>query len=96
MAETRLVVDSLVKQNPAVLSAEVGDAVVLLHAERNAYFDTDSVGAEVWRLIVSPVAVSEICRSLEAIYEVEPGTCQAEVLSFLEDALNEGIIQVDG
>jgi len=95
MAETRLGLDSLVKQTPAVLSAEVGDAVVLLHAERNAYFDTDSVGAEVWRLIARPVAVSEICRSLEAIYEVEPGACQAEVLAFLEDALNEGIVEVE-
>jgi hypothetical protein len=88
----RLQLNSRVKQNTAVLSAEVGEAVVFLHAERNAYFDTDAVGAEVWRQLATPTTVRDLCDGLRSAYDVDPQTCEADVLAFLEEALNEGII----
>lgn len=95
MASTRLGPDSLVRQHPAVLSADVGEVVVVLQAEQNAYYDTDSVGADVWRRIVAPTAVSDICRALVAGYDVDPQTCEADVLAFLEEALREGIVSLE-
>ena len=95
MGEARLGPETRVRQNPAVLSAEVGDAIVLLHAEQNAYYDMDSVGARVWRELTQPADVATICKILEQEYEVDPTTCQADVLAFLENALNEGIIEID-
>lgn len=91
----RLDRSSRVKQNPGVLSAEVGEAVVLLHAERNAYFDMDAVGAEVWRRIGEPTAIGDVCQALEALYEVDAATCEADVVAFLEDAVAQGIVLVD-
>lgn len=91
----KLSLDSRVKQTAAVLSAEVGEAVVLLHAERNAYYDTDSVGARVWQRLATPLTVAEICQALQDEFEVDAATCQADVLAFLEDALSEGLIAVE-
>ncbi|MGE0864155.1 MAG: PqqD family protein, partial [Vicinamibacterales bacterium] len=82
-------------QNPSVLSADVGAAVVLLHVERNAYFDTDGVGAEIWRRLTTPITVAEICEALRASYEVEPATCEGDVLAFLEAALAEDVVCID-
>jgi hypothetical protein len=95
MGETRLGPESRVRQNPAVLSAAVGEAIVLLHAEKNAYYDTESVGARVWQEIAEPRTVAEVCKKLEEEYEVDAATCQADVIAFLEDAANEGIIVID-
>lgn len=69
--------------------------MVLLHAERNAYFDTDGVGAEIWRQLTTPVTVAEICDALRSSYEVEPSTCEADVLAFLEEAMAEGVICIE-
>jgi hypothetical protein len=95
MSEARLGPQSRVKRNAGVLSAEVGEAVVLLHAEKNAYYDTESVGARVWQELAEPIAVDDLCKRLETEYDVDAATCQADVLAFLEDALTEGIIEID-
>jgi len=78
-----------------VLSAVVGEAIVLLHAERNAYYDTESVGARVWQQVAEPTSVADICKKLEEEYDVDSATCQADVMAFLEDALTEGVVILD-
>lgn len=93
--DSRLDHNSRLKQHPSVLSADVGGAVVLLHAERNAYFDTDGVGAEIWRRLTTPATVAEICEALRSSYEVEPSTCEADVLAFLEAALAEDVVCIE-
>lgn len=95
MSQRQLTLESRVKQNPAVLSAEVGEAIVLLHADKNAYYDTESVGARVWSALAEPTAIADVCRRLEEEYDVDPASCQQDVLAFLEDALNEGVIIID-
>lgn len=95
MTGSRLTLESRVKQNPAVLSAVVGEAVVLLHAERNSYYDTESVGARLWQQMSEPATVAELCRRLIEEYDVDEATCQSDVLAFLEDALTEGIVIID-
>lgn len=75
MPESQLTLESRVRQNPAVLSAEVGESVVLLHAERNAYFDTESVGARIWMQLSQPTTVGAVCEALRQEYDVEPSTC---------------------
>lgn len=95
MSKERLTLGVRVVQSQAVLSADVGEVVVLLHTERNAYYDTDAVGAEVWRRIASPVTIEEICASMQEQYEVDRETCQADVLAFLEEGVTEGIVCVE-
>jgi len=93
--DCRLDLNTRLKQHPSVLSADVGGAVVLLHADRNAYFDTDGVGAEIWRRLTMPITVAEICEALRASYEVEPATCEDDVLAFLKAALAEDVVCID-
>lgn len=91
-SESRLSLDTRLKQNPSVLSADVGGAVVLLHADRNAYFDTDGVGAEIWRRLTTPATLAELCQGLLDSYDVDPTTCEADVRAFLEAALAEDVV----
>jgi len=91
-SDSRLGLNSRLKQNPSVLSADVGGAVVLLHAERNAYFDTDGVGAEIWRRLTTPATVAELCQGLLDSYDIDPATCEADVRAFLDAALAEDVV----
>ncbi len=91
-----LTLDTVVTQDDTLATAEVGGDLVMLHVERNAYYDTDSIGAEIWRRLSSPVAISDLCRGLTEIYDVDEAGCAADVLAFLEEARREGLLRILG
>jgi hypothetical protein len=94
MTETDITLDTVVAQAQDVISAEVEDQVVMLRMDSNAYYDTDDIGAEIWRLIAEPITVRALCDQLMTLYEVEPKACHADVLAFLREAHSEGTVQV--
>lgn len=75
-----------------VISAEIGDEVVMLHVEKNAYYDTDVIGGVVWRALAAPTTVRDICASLVTRYAVDPETCEQDVLAFVREAYAEGLV----
>lgn len=92
--EANITLDTLVAQAEDVISAEVGDEVVMLRLESSAYYDTDDIGAEIWRRIATPICVRDLCDRLMLFYDVPPDQCYADVLAFLRKAFNEGTIQI--
>ena len=76
------------------MSADVGNAVVVLHLERSAYFDTDATGADVWRRLEFPVRVSALVDTLVGKYDVTREICQRDVLAFLQDAFDQDMVQM--
>lgn len=89
-----ITLDTLVAQAEDVISAQVGDEVVMLRLESSAYYDTDDIGAEIWQRIATPITVRELCDRLMSLYDVPAGQCHADVLAFLRQAFNEGTIQI--
>lgn len=85
---------SRVRQESTLACAEVGEDLVMLHLERNAYYDTDAIGADIWRRMAEPVVVGELCEALVDVYDVDAETCVRDVLAFLEDAHREGVVHV--
>ncbi len=76
-----------------VISAEVGDEIVMLHVEKNAYYDTNAIGAAVWRALAAPTTARAICEQLVLRYAVDLPTCEKDVLEFIRQAHSEGLIQ---
>jgi hypothetical protein len=66
------------------LSAQVGDELVMMSAEKGNYIGLSEVGARVWALIAEPAQLDEICAQLEREFDVAPDTCRAEVSTFLD------------
>lgn len=77
-----------------LLSATVGQEVVMLNMTTNAYYDADAIGAVIWRQIEAPCLVSDLVQWLVQRYDVGPDVCEVDVIRFLSDALAEGLIQV--
>ncbi len=91
---TSITLDTIVARNEALLSAEVGAEVVMLHVENNAYYDTDAIGADIWRRLTEPLRVSDLCGALLQHYDVDRDTCERDVLLFLSEAHREGVVRV--
>ena len=94
MIKTLINLDTLVTQADDVISAEIEDEIVMLRLESDAYYHTDDIGAEIWRRIAEPTTVRALCEQLLELYEVEPETCQADVLAFLQEAHSEGTVRI--
>jgi hypothetical protein len=48
----------------------------------------------VWNLLREPRRVEEILETLVAEYEVDPASCEADLLALLKNLHEEGLIEV--
>lgn len=93
-ASDEITIETVVASGSSLVSADVGDELVLLHVEKNAYYDTDAIGADIWHQLEQPVRVCDLCDRLVDKYEVDRETCQKDVLAFLNEALREDVLRV--
>jgi hypothetical protein len=83
-----------VVRNPGVLSAEIDGEVVALDVARGACYGLDTIGARIWSLIDSPIAIGDICEALTGEYDVDATTCRADVLDLFTALHGEGLIDI--
>jgi hypothetical protein len=84
--------DTVVVRNTEVLSADVGAEVVLLHLTKNAYYDSNAVGGEIWQRLEAGISLGDLCHALAEKYEVDPDICRRDTEAFLEGAIAEGLV----
>jgi hypothetical protein len=73
------------------VSTTVGGEVVILGMHDGVYYGLDAVGARVWSLLQSPLAVSEIVEIVAGEFDVDAPRCEQDVLALLEDLANRGL-----
>jgi hypothetical protein len=85
---------TIVARSNGFIDAEIDNEIVALNIDKGACYGLNSVGSRVWTLIASPISVTDICTKLLTEYEVEPRTCERQVLDLLEELRAEGMIAV--
>jgi hypothetical protein len=84
------------RMNPDALSTTVGESLVLFNVESLKYFELNSVGARIVEILTQePLSADDICAVLLSEYEVSESDCSAEVVRFLGDALEKGLVLSD-
>lgn len=71
-----------------LLTAAVGDELLMMSVELGKYFNLNPVGARIWELLETTHTVDGLIEALTADYEVSAETARAEVERFL-GALDE-------
>ena len=89
-----LTLDTVVRQHEEALFTELEGRTVMMSVEHGQYFGTNELGSRLWALLEGPRKVSELCRAIQAEYEVEPATCEADVRAYLEELLGKGLIRL--
>ena len=87
-------IDDVVRAIPEQVSCDLDEEVVILGLQDGVYYGLDPVGARVWAIIQEPHAVREIRDLLIQEYDVTGQQCEADVLAFLEQLQNWGLIKV--
>jgi len=75
------------------LTAAIGDEIVMLDATQGCYFGLDPSGAAIWTLLETPRSVADLCAELVRRYDVTPERCRSEVLFFLHELCDAGLVQ---
>lgn len=95
MTETATIsITTLVKREPSLLFSSVDDDLVLFSAEQGMYYGTQVVGSRIWALIEDEASVAEICAKLLDEFLVDRVTCEREVLQFIEQLAEDGLVAV--
>lgn len=79
-------------KNEDIYSSEVDGETIMMNIDNNDYYTTQEIGNRIWELLDSLDTPKAICDQLMQEYEVSQEQCQNEVLQFLEQLLEHGIV----
>jgi len=85
--------DTLLVRNDSLVSARMGPDVAMMDMDTGKYFVLQEVGAFVWERLAEPSTAAELCAVLVRRYEVTAERCRAEVLPFLQNAHDKGLLR---
>ena len=86
---------SLVVREQGVLASSLDDqGVTMLGENPDEFFQLDAIGKSIWELLAEPLSVAALCEALAEEFEVDLATCQRDVLVFLEQLREKGLIRV--
>ncbi|HYK04836.1 MAG TPA: PqqD family peptide modification chaperone [Thermoanaerobaculia bacterium] len=85
---------SVVVASKEQLSTPHGDEVVIAGLRKGNYYALDAVGARVWELVQTPVAVSGLTQRIVEEFDVTVERCEADLLALLESMAEQGLLEV--
>ncbi len=77
---------------PDVVSRLIDGEAVLVHPGQGVVRVLNQVGAYLWELTDGERSAADLAAALVAEYEVDPARAQADVLAFLADLAERGVI----
>lgn len=81
--------DTVIVRSADLVQSEVDEEITMMHVESGKYYGITKVGADIWRMLDTPVCIDEVCNRLTARYKIDRGRCQEEVLAFVERLIAE-------
>lgn len=86
--------DTTIKRTNKVLASSLEDELVMFDADEGKYYNLNSVATEIWNILEEAHTVRELCSSLSERFEITEEQCQKEVMDFLPDLKEKGLIEV--
>jgi hypothetical protein len=85
---------SCIVQRPNQVAASIDGVTAIMGVEHGAYYLMDAVGSDIWARIERPRRVSDVCDELVAEYDVDASTCETQVLEFVAELRERGLIEI--
>ena len=94
MQQQQIDSSSIVSWDADTVATDVNDEIVLMSMERNRCYGLGTTGSDIWRMLGSPVRVSDLIALLSDQYDAPSGTIEADVLTTLAELHSEGLVQI--
>jgi hypothetical protein len=86
--------ESIVVVSRDQMASDIAGETVILGLTAARYYGLDAVGARVWQLIQTPMAVSDLTRAIVSEYEVDPERCEHDLLKLLRQMAEARLVEV--
>lgn len=86
--------ETVIARSDEVICSQVDGEVVMMSVEQGKYSGLNIIGSDIWRLLETPMPVSEICKAMMTIYQVDEEQCERDVLTFLNDLATDATIRI--
>jgi Coenzyme PQQ synthesis protein D (PqqD) len=94
MLDTGNILLSRVVQVEGNIVSDMGGEKVMMNIQQGKYYNLGETGGAIWELIKTPITIQELVGKLLSEFEVDQYECEKQVLSFLENLKNEGLVKV--
>ena len=94
MPEATLEPQMRVRRVDAVLNTEIDDQTVMMDIEQGSYFGLNTTATRIWAMLSEPTVIGDLCGRLTDEFEVPREQCEQQVVAFLEDLLDRGLVQI--
>lgn len=78
------------------VAVEVDRTVVMMSLAQGMYYGLEGPGPRIWALLERPRSVADLCAELAKEYQVSPETCFADVVTFLTEMRQAGLVRIHG
>jgi len=85
---------SVVAATKDQVSSDLAGEAVILSLQTGMYYGLDDVGVHIWELLRTPTCVADIRDTIVQQYDVEPEACERDVLNFLQQLVDQGLIEI--
>lgn len=85
----------LLQRADGLLTAEVGEELLMMSVEQGRYFNLNSVGARIWELLATPMTTAGLMEALTAEYDVDPATALSQIEGFVGALRERGLLVAD-
>jgi len=76
------------------VSSDLAGEAVILSLQTGMYYGLDQVAAHIWELLRTPTSVADIRDTILQQFDVEPEACERDVLTFLRQLAEQGLIEI--
>jgi len=83
---------TVLKQSTGQVSCNLNDEVAILNLDKAVYFGLEGVGSQIWQALEQPRSGGAICK----LFDVDPAQCEADVLKFLHNLQQAGLVEAVG
>ena len=75
------------------VSAPLEESLVMMDIDEGKYYLLDGVASSVWERLTEPTSVSDLVADLCGHYDVSSERCEADVLPFLKQLHEKGLVE---
>jgi len=86
--------DMLVLRRAGLIEAEVDGELVALHVDNGTCYGFNGTATRIWAMIEEPKRLGELTDALVREYDVDPETCEAQLLDLLKDLEADGLVEL--
>lgn len=83
------------KRKSGLMTANMNGSAVMMDIATGKYYNLGETGGRIWALLETPATAMELIRKLTDEYDVTEEQCQQDIMPFLQQLTEKGLLIAD-